>query len=84
MADDLLLLGGSVIDGTGAAASPDTAVLLVDGRIAALGADAVAHAAATTTTLDVAGQTVMPGLIDSHLHCTFDDVQSNDELFFPS
>jgi len=82
MADDLLLLGGSVIDGTGAAASPDTALLLVDGRIAALGADAVAHAAATTTTLDVAGQTVMPGLIDSHLHCTFDDVQSNDELFF--
>ena len=24
----------------------------------------------------------MPGLIDSHLHSTFDDVQSNDELFF--
>jgi imidazolonepropionase-like amidohydrolase len=25
---------------------------------------------------------VMPGLIDAHCHVTFDDVQSNDELFF--
>ena len=34
------------------------------------------------TELNAAGKTIMPGLIDSHLHCSFDDVQSNDELFF--
>jgi imidazolonepropionase-like amidohydrolase len=32
--------------------------------------------------IDAAGATIMPGLIDAHCHMTFDDVQSNDELFF--
>lgn len=82
MVDDLLLTGGAVIDGTGAARRPDTPVLLSGGRITALGAGAVTQAGGDATTIDCAGKTVMPGLIDSHLHCTFDDVQSNDELFF--
>lgn len=82
MAQDLLITGGSLIDGTGAAARPGTAVLLVDGRIDALGADAEGAAGPDVVTIDATGKTVMPGLIDSHLHCTFDDVQSNDELFF--
>ncbi len=82
MAEDLLLVGGSLIDGTGAAPRPDTDVLLGDGRILAIGPDAITRADATTTAIDAAGKTVMPGLIDSHLHSTFDDVQSNDELFF--
>ena len=38
--------------------------------------------AAGTATIDATGCTVMPGLIDAHCHSTFDDVQSNDELFF--
>lgn len=82
MPEDLLLTGGSLIDGTGAEPQTSTAVLLVDGKIAALGDDAMAQASADVTTIDAGGKTVMPGLIDSHLHSTFDDVQSNDELFF--
>lgn len=82
MTEKLLIRGGSVIDGTGAAPKADTSVLLADGRITALGADADATADPDTTVIDATGKTVMPGLIDSHLHCTFDDVQSNDELFF--
>ncbi len=82
MTENLLIRGGSVIDGTGAAPQPDTSVLLADGRITALGTDADSAAGPDTTVIDAAGKTVMPGLIDSHLHCTFDDVQSNDELFF--
>ena len=31
--------------------------------------------------VDVSGCTVMPGLVDAHVHATFDDVSSNDELF---
>jgi len=82
MAQDLLLVGGALIDGTGAAPQPDTAVLLADGRIAAVGTSAIETAGPDAAHIDAGGKTVMPGLIDSHLHSTFDDVQSNDELFF--
>lgn len=88
MSESLLIRGGTLIDGTGAAPRPDTAVLIADGRITALGDEALAAAepsatgGAPVTIIEAAGKTVMPGLIDSHLHCTFDDVQSNDELFF--
>lgn len=82
MAEELLIHGGAVIDGTGSPSQADTAVLLRDGRIGALGADALADATDNTVRIDATGKTVMPGLIDAHLHSTFDDVQSNDELFF--
>ena len=82
MTEKLLIQGGSVIDGTGAAPQPDTSVLLADGHITAMGTEADTAAGPDTTVIDAAGKSVMPGLIDSHLHCTFDDVQSNDELFF--
>lgn len=78
---ELLITGGRLIDGTGA--GPVLAdVLLRDDEIVAVGSGAGVEAAADATRIDAAGKTVMPGLIDAHLHCTFDDVQSNDELFF--
>lgn len=80
---EILISGGSLIDGTGAA--PRAAdVLLRDDSIVAVGAPGTVAAAAAPDALriDATGKTVMPGLIDAHLHCTFDDVQSNDELFF--
>ena len=56
-------------------------MLLEGDRISAVGPDTSAgHSGATV--IDATGCTVMPGLIDAHVHCTFDDVQSNDELFF--
>jgi imidazolonepropionase-like amidohydrolase len=82
MAEDLLILGGALIDGTGAEPVPDTALLLSDGAITAIGPEAVAQADPGVTTIDATNKTVMPGIIDSHLHCSFDDVVSNDELFF--
>jgi imidazolonepropionase-like amidohydrolase len=82
MAADLLITGGTVIDGTGAPAQPGTDVLLRGDDIVAVGQGARAQAAPDACEIDAAGKTVMPGLIDAHLHATFDDVQSNDELFF--
>jgi imidazolonepropionase-like amidohydrolase len=78
-----LLQNGSVIDGTGAEPFPAD-VLLVDDRVAAVGTDLAAQVPADSAvaTLDVAGCTVMPGMIDSHCHITFDQPSSNDELFF--
>jgi imidazolonepropionase-like amidohydrolase len=78
-----LLSGASLIDGTGAA--PRRESVLVDGeRIAAVGAEAERRAAAARDVqrVELAGQTLMPGLIDAHCHVTFDEPVSNDELFF--
>lgn len=80
---DLYIVNGSVIDGTGAAPRVES-VLVENGRIVALGqaADATAAARQPLRRLDAAGATVMPGLIDGHTHVSFDEPNSNDELFF--
>src|SRR5579864_8080790 len=63
----LLLTGGRVID---PASNMDTVadVLLVAGKIAAVGREASAKAPPTTERLDVTGLVVCPGLIDLHVH----------------
>jgi len=83
VAGSTLISGGTVVDGTGAPARRDEAVLLRDGRIAALGAGAVADAEAhgVDERIDATGRTVMPGLIDAHTHLSFGEPTGNDELF---
>lgn len=78
----ILVTGGALIDGTGSPPQPDTAVLVAGDAIVAVGPAAVGAASADAAVIDASGCTVMPGLIDAHCHSTFDDVQSNDELFF--
>ncbi|HEY0777512.1 MAG TPA: amidohydrolase family protein [Gemmatirosa sp.] len=56
-------------------------MLVRDGLIAALGADALARAAADDVRIDATGRTVMPGLIDAHTHLSFGEPTGNDELF---
>ncbi len=75
---------GALIDGTGTAPIPATDVVLAGDSIVAVGptgtlADRVPDGARI---VDATGAAIMPGLIDAHCHVTFDDVQSNDELFF--
>jgi imidazolonepropionase-like amidohydrolase len=84
MSSSCLFENGRIIDGTGAAAHP-AAVLVVDDKIAAIGEDATRHAslaARDATRIDVRGMTIMPGLIDAHVHLSFDDAQSNAEIFY--
>ncbi len=61
---DTLLLGGRIVDGTGAPARVAD-VGLVDGRVSAIGDLSGAYA---TTALDVSGLYVSPGFIDVHSH----------------
>jgi predicted amidohydrolase YtcJ len=65
----LLLQGGTVHTGNPAQPRAE-AVLAIDGRIAYVGdaATARSRAPAGTTSIDLAGATVLPGLTDSHGH----------------
>src|SRR5687768_8196892 len=83
MASDLLITGGTLVDGTGTPARADGAVLISGDSIVAVGAAAEEQAAGRPVDrIDAAGAYVMPGLIDAHCHVTFGEPHSNDELFF--
>ena len=79
----VLIAGGNVIDGTGSAPQAKTDVLLKGDRIVAVGKNLVIDAAdrANAETIDASGLTVMPGLIDAHVHVTLGEPRTNDELF---
>ena len=79
----VLIAGGNVIDGTGSAPQAKTDVLLKGDRIVAVGKNLAIDAAdrANAETIDASGLTVMPGLIDAHVHVTLGEPRTNDELF---
>ena len=60
---DLLIRGGTLVDGTGSAAR-EADVAVSDGRISAVGRDL----GAARETLDARGKLVLPGGVDSHTH----------------
>ena len=65
--NSLLITNGRIIDpASGTDASGD--LLILDGKISALGSDARGKASKDIETLDVKGAVVCPGLIDSHVH----------------
>ncbi len=74
---DLLIKGGTVVDGTGAdARSADVAV--VDGKIVEIGR----ISAAAKQTVDADGLLVTPGWVDIHTH--YDGQVTWDPLLTPS
>lgn len=84
MAAAVHIRNGSLIDGTGAAPVAGSDVVTVGDSIVAVGPTGSLddRVPAGATVVDATGCSVLPGLIDAHCHMTFDDVQSNDELFF--
>ena len=57
-----------IIDGTGSAPIEDGRIVLEGDRIAAVGPAAKVAAPASAERVDLAGKTVIPGLIDLHFH----------------
>ena len=82
MPEEILITNGMLVDGNGTAPVSETSLWVRDGEIAGIGNQDKFKVSTDAVVIDATGKTVMPGLIDSHLHSTFDDVQSNDELFF--
>ena len=67
-ADVLRLRVGALVDGTGAPAQSDQAILVEDGRIVDVGPDARVARPEHARQLDYPGATALPGLIDAHVH----------------
>ena len=79
----LLISGGAVVDGTGAALQSASNVLVKDDRIVAVGpqvSNADAPRGEPLREVDATGKTVMPGLIDAHCHMTYGESQSEEEI----
>jgi N-acyl-D-amino-acid deacylase len=64
---DLLIVGGTIVDGTGAPGRPGT-VAVTDGRLRLLQASATQGVVAAGRTIDATGKVVAPGFIDLHSH----------------
>jgi imidazolonepropionase-like amidohydrolase len=64
----LVLVGGQLIDGTGSAPVADSVVVIRDGRIASAGSRETTPVPAGAEVIDVAGKTIMPGLVNLHVH----------------
>jgi imidazolonepropionase-like amidohydrolase len=81
-AQAVLLRNARLIDGTGAAPREHVSILLRDGRIAAVGGTEMA-APKGVEVRDLAGKTVMPGLISAHSHLGLlvDDAESSGTAY---
>ncbi|MDE0171768.1 MAG: amidohydrolase family protein [bacterium] len=64
----LVLTGATLVDGTGRDAIEDAVVEVVGGRIANVSRRGDIPPAAGSNTVDLSGKTIVPGLIDSHVH----------------
>src|ERR1700691_936833 len=64
----LVLRGALLIDGTGGAPVANYVVLISSGKIQAVGAEGSVTIPGNATVIDASGKTIMPGLVDSHVH----------------
>jgi imidazolonepropionase-like amidohydrolase len=67
-AETKVLKNFTLIDGTGKAPAPNSALIMTDGRITYVGPAAQLKAPAGAETMDLAGKYVIPGIINLHGH----------------
>ncbi len=74
----LLLDNATLLDGTGAEPRPRAAMLTEEGRIARIAGAGEIAAPAGARRIDCAGRTLMPGLMDAHVHFGLVAAGAND------
>ncbi|MDB5735781.1 MAG: putative amidohydrolase, partial [Alphaproteobacteria bacterium] len=81
IAETTVLNNVTVIDGTGAAALANAAIVITDGKISYVGPAAGVKAPRDAKIEDMSGKFVMPGIIDSHVHVGMMKDVTQDEKF---
>ena len=77
------IVGGNVIDGIADRPRTNTSIRVKDGRIAAMWSGRQASGEISKSadrSIDAAGKTVMPGLIDAHCHISYGEGRSAEEV----
>jgi imidazolonepropionase-like amidohydrolase len=64
----ILIVGGTLIDGSGGPARANDAILIQDGRIRSMGPEATRKAPHGTRIIEATGRWILPGLVDGHVH----------------
>ena len=64
----LVLRGGLLVDGTGGTPLSNPVVVIAGGRIQSVGREGSTPIPAGAEVIDTAGKTILPGLVDSHVH----------------
>src|SRR5579862_1705408 len=80
-AETTVLKNVTVIDGTGAPAKPNSAIVMTDGKIAYVGPVSGLKAPAGAKVQDLSGKFVIPGIIDSHVHVGMMHDVTQDEKY---
>ncbi len=76
-----IITNGQLIDGTGAPAVPNAALIIKDGRIEFAGPAAQAPAVPPEAErIDARGGTIMPGLVEAHFHATYFNIAALEDL----
>jgi len=69
-----LIFNGTLIDGNGSESVPNGAVLIEDNHIVGVGKLAALSVPADAERIDAGGGTILPGLIDTHVHLMLEGV----------
>src|SRR4051812_22416357 len=76
-----VISNGTVVVGTGAAPILDATVIVRDGKIEFVGPTKQAPLIErSATTIDARGGTILPGLIESHFHPTYFNIEALEDL----
>jgi len=76
-----VLSGGTLIDGTGAAPISDATVVVTDGTVTYAGSSEAAPVVDPASEMvDATGTSILPGLIESHLHLSYFNVAVLEDL----
>jgi imidazolonepropionase-like amidohydrolase len=74
----------TLLDCTGRDPQPDTRIVVDDGRIQQIGSTSGPRGPRDARVIDCQGRTVMPGLLDAHVHLASLELDANAEVALPA